>query len=160
MWQVNLKGGDVMESLRSMVLLIILACLSIACSLTAAEESTMPTVTNAQLEASAIATQAWLDKIDKGQYGESWDNGADLLKLTMTKDDWQKLLEKTRKPLGAVKSRQVSDQRVAKNPKGLPAGDYIVMVYKTTFAKKANATELVTLFLQEGEWRVLTYQIG
>lgn len=120
----------------------------------------MPTVSNAQLEASAMATQAWLDKIDKGHYGESWDSASDLLKLTMTKDDWQKLLEKTRKPLGALKSRQVVDQRIAKDPKGLPAGDYIVMVYKTTFAKKADATELVTLFFQDGSWHVLTYQIG
>lgn len=149
-----------MKNLRWLAMLAILPCLTIGGSLNAAEESKMTTVPNAQLEASAMATQAWLDKVDKGHYGESWDNASELLKLTMTKDDWEKLMEKTRKPLGAVKSRQVVDQRVAKNPKGLPAGDYIVMVYKTVFAKKADATELVTLFLQDGSWHVLTYQIG
>lgn len=118
----------------------------------------MQTQSNPQLEASAKASQAWLEKIDKGHYGESWDTASDLLKMTVTKEDWQQLMTKTRHSLGAVKSRQIVDQRTAKDPKGLPAGDYIVMVYKTSFANKPESNELVTLILQGGQWRVLTYQ--
>lgn len=110
------------------------------------------------LQVSAMASQAWLTLLDKNQYAQSWDQTSALTKLTVNKDDWIQILEKTRKPLGSVTSRQVMDQRIAKDPSGLPKGDYMVMFYKTVFSHKTGF-ELVTLFLEDGQWRVLTYQV-
>ena len=111
------------------------------------------------LQASAKASQDWLLLVDKNNYAESWNQSATLTKLTVSKDEWVTILEKTRKPLGSVKSREVADQRTAQDPSGLPKGEYIVMFYKTAFSHKPAAFELVTLYLEEGEWRVLTYQV-
>lgn len=115
---------------------------------------------NATLEASAKASLAWVALLDKGKYAESWEDSATLMKLTVNKDDWIKVLDKSRKPLGNVVSREVIDQRVANDPQGLPKGEYIVMFYKTTFGHKSMAYELVTLLLEDGKWRVLTYHVS
>lgn len=114
---------------------------------------------NGNLEAGAITTKAWLEIVDSGQYDKSWDETANQTKLTASKKEWHKILDKTRKPLGSVKSRKVADIRTAKDPHNLLPGDYLVMIYKTSFANKESAYELVTLYLQDGQWRVLTYQI-
>jgi hypothetical protein len=117
-------------------------------------------VSDASLEASAKAALAWVAMLDKGQYGESWEDSATLMKLTVNKDDWVRVMDKTRKPLGSVSSREVVDQRVANDPQGLPKGEYIVMFYKTAFAHKPMAYELVTLLMEDGKWRVLTYHVN
>lgn len=110
------------------------------------------------LEASAMTSKAWLDLIDKGQYGASWDESSFLMKRTIKRGEWEQAMTMTRKPLGNVTSRQVADQRTAKNPHGLLPGDYMVMFYNTSFSHKSNGHELVTLFFENGQWRVLTYQ--
>lgn len=114
---------------------------------------------NPDLAASSSATQAWLGVVDKGDYKGSWNQASKILKATMSADEWTHYLDTVRKPLGTPSGRQVLDQRTAKDPKGLPAGDYMVMLYNTTFANKPRK-ELVTLVKeQDGQWRVLTYQI-
>lgn len=115
---------------------------------------------DATLQASAKASLGWLALLDKGKYGESWEDSATLMKLTVSKDDWIKVMDKSRKPLGNVVSREVIDQRVANDPQGLPKGEYIVMFYKTTFGHKTMAYELVTLLIEDGKWRVLTYHVS
>jgi hypothetical protein len=115
---------------------------------------------DATAEASAKASETWVKLLDNGKYGESWDDSATLMKLTIPKDEWINVLNKTRKPLGMVNSREVIDQRVANDPQGLPKGEYIVMFYKTTFGHKSMAYELVTLMIEDGKWRVLTYHVN
>jgi hypothetical protein len=114
---------------------------------------------SAMLQASAAASLEWLNLVDAGKYAESWDAASPLMKLAMPKNSWEKVMQQTRKPLGAVKKREVLDQRTAQNPHGMPAGDYIVMFYKTAFSQKPEAFELVTLYLQNGKWHVVTYQV-
>ncbi|HEV8052902.1 MAG TPA: DUF4019 domain-containing protein [Parachlamydiaceae bacterium] len=111
------------------------------------------------LKASSVASQAWLTFVDQNKYAESWDKASTLTKLTVAKDEWVQILEKTRKPLGSMTSRQIMDQRTAIDPDGMPKGKYIVMFYKTVFSHK-TAFELVTLYLEEGQWSVLTYQVN
>lgn len=112
-----------------------------------------------QLQAGEITSKAWLNIVDKGEYNKSWDEMSSITRNTVKKNEWEKILTKTRKPLGAVKTRDVVDIRSATNPKNLPAGSYMVMIYKTSFATKSDVHELVTLFLQDGQWHVLTYQL-
>lgn len=112
------------------------------------------------LKASAEAGLAWVAVIDAGKYEEAWDKGALTLKLRIPIKSWIAILEATRKPLGSVLSRNLVDQRTAQNPSGLPAGDYMVLIYRTDFATKKGVPELVTLVLEsDGKWRGLTYQV-
>lgn len=124
---------------------------------TSKDEVALPTDGN--LQAAAIASKVWLEDVDNNKYEKSWDEASSITKGTMSRDEWNKMLNKIRKPLGSVKSREVVDLRVATSPKNLPSGEYVVMIYKTAFANKPSTYELVTLFLQGGQWQVVTYQI-
>lgn len=138
---------------------LVIGLVSLLPQLCIATTPTTNTPPKGNLESSAIASKTWLEIVDRSQYSESWDKSSGLMKLTIPKDEWIELMNTTRKPLGGVSSRQVLDQRVAKNPHGLPPGDYMVMYYKTAFSTKPDAKELVTLYSEDGDWRVLTYQI-
>jgi len=111
------------------------------------------------MTASSDAAASWLALLDKGNYGESWDQADALFRLTVPKRDWTALMEKIRKPLGRVISREILDQRVAADPQGLPPGDYMVLIYNTSFSNKSSAHELVTLKQENKKWKVLTYQV-
>jgi len=123
------------------------------------QQNVDPAFSQAGLHASAAASLAWLGLVDRGDYGKSWDVASALMKLTVPKDEWMTIMTKVRKPLGSARSREVLDQRTAKDPAGLPKGDYMVMFYKTQFSTK-TANELVTLYLEDGTWTVLTYQVN
>jgi hypothetical protein len=116
-------------------------------------------VVNPDLEASAIAAQYWLQLMDAGRYTDSWSQGAKTFQLTISQSEWDRAMNGLRKPLGSVLSRQLAEQRTAKDPKGLPAGDYMVLFYRSSFQNRPEANELVTMVKEsDGVWRVLTYQ--
>ena len=111
------------------------------------------------LKKSETSALNWLKLVDEGKYGQSWDKGAFTFKLRIPKKVWVQLMDSTRKPLGSVQNRTLADQRESLNPEGLPEGDYMVVVFKTTFAKNQSGHELLTLVLEsDNQWRVLTYQ--
>lgn len=108
-------------------------------------------------DTASVAAQ-WLKLIDDGKYGDSWDFGSKTFQFTIKRDEWVKAQEKLRQPLGKLSSRKLIEQRTAKNPKGLPAGDYMVLYYKSSFSNRPEANELVTMVREsDGNWRVLTY---
>jgi len=104
------------------------------------------------------AASKWLELVDKGMYDASWDHASIIMQNTISKKEWDKVLNATRKPMGTVTSRHLLDQRPATNPHGLPAGDYMVIFYQTNFSRKPDSKELLTLYLEGNEWKVLTYQ--
>ncbi|HEY4832201.1 MAG TPA: DUF4019 domain-containing protein [Waddliaceae bacterium] len=126
--------------------------------LTAATQT--DTIINPDLQASAEAAEGWFKLIDRENYDQSWDKSSATLQLLVPKKDWRKLMEGIRKPLGTMKSRQIIEQRPAKDPAGLPKGDYMVLVYKSSFSSKPSANELVTMVKEsDGRWKSLTYQV-
>lgn len=132
-----------------------LFCLSM--NINAKEEGKM----QKNITVSQEETLEWLKVLDEGKYSDSWDKGSLMFRNTIQKDEWIKAMDKLRKPLGAVVNRSNLDIRTSKDPKGLPAGDYMVYFYKTSFAHQKEAFELVTLVQEsDGEWRVLTYQVN
>lgn len=112
------------------------------------------------VKAAGNASQSWLALVDKQQYAEAWEQSSSLMKNTLDVDSWKQIMLHSRELLGVVESREIADERVAKDPKGLPPGDYMVLFYKTAFKNKVNAYELVTLFFENGVWRVVTYQVN
>ncbi len=116
------------------------------------------TLKDSDVEKGYQASLSWLALLDKENYSESWDQSSSLMKSTIENQSWNQILQQTRKNLGKVISRTIVDKRIAKNPKDLPPGNYLVMVYKTQFKNKASALELVTLFLENDQWRTVTYQ--
>lgn len=108
-------------------------------------------------QASLISAQAWLNLVDNGRYEESWDQGSSMLRRSVTKNEWKEILNVMRKSLGTVSRRAVVQQLPAQNPKNLPRGKYMVILYQTSFSSKSNVQELLTLSFESGQWKVITY---
>ncbi len=112
------------------------------------------------MEAGVDAGVKWVKLVDDVQYEASWENGSTLMKLKMPKENWVAGLQQLRRPLGTMTERKLADVRSAKDPKGLPAGDYMVLVYQTDFSDGKGRGELLTLVHENGkDWKVFTYQV-
>jgi hypothetical protein len=116
---------------------------------------------HATAEPTALAAaESWLDTVDKGDFGKSWDDAATTFKAVITRGDWDKALQSVRQPLGKVISRKITFQRRTKTLPGAPDGDYVTIQYETAFENKANAFETVTPMLdKDGQWRVSGYYV-
>jgi hypothetical protein len=115
----------------------------------------------AAMEQKAVETaDPWLALVDGGQYSRSWDSTADYFKLMVGRKDFINVLNETRKPLGEVKSRVLQSKQYRPSLPGAPDGHYVVMQYKTSFAKGKPVIETVTPMLdKDKKWRVSGYYI-
>lgn len=105
------------------------------------------------------SVMTWLEGIDAGHYGESWDQTAPLFQQRLSREDWRDALNKARQPLGAVLARDESAVEDHTSLPGAPDGEYRVITYETRYVNKAHAVETVTLRKVAGEWRVIGYFI-
>ena len=107
-------------------------------------------------EAQAAAAQ-WFVLVDAGNYEQSWDEGASLLKQGITRSQWKGALDSVRAPLGAVTNRQLRNVRYSTSLPGSPTGEYAVLEYRTAFGG-ASATETLTMSKEsDGIWRAAGY---
>jgi len=106
------------------------------------------------------AASDWLKLVDSGDYAQSWDNGATIFKNAVAKEQWQKILEGNRAPLGSVASRKLKSAEYTMQLPGAPDGEYYVIEYASTFANNKSVIETVTPVLDtDGKWRVAVYVI-
>jgi hypothetical protein len=104
--------------------------------------------------------ESWLEVVDKGDYGKSWDQSAGLFKEAVAKAEWEKSLDIARTPLGENESRKMRSAKFATSLPGAPDGEYVVIQYDAVFANKESATETVTPMKDtDGNWRVSGYYI-
>jgi hypothetical protein len=112
------------------------------------------------VEEAVKAAESWLALVDTGEYGKSWDLSAELFKGALTREKWVQTLEGTRGPLGNLVSRKVKSRQYATSLPGAPDGEYVVIQFSTSFAKKKSAIETVTPMKDpDGVWRVSGYYI-
>jgi hypothetical protein len=103
----------------------------------------------------------WLDMIDKGMYGPSWEETAFFFQNRVTRDQWKKTLERTRKPLGKPLSRELKTIFHKESIPDLPRGEYIIIEFETSFINKKILTETVIPVLEkDGRWKVTRYLIN
>jgi Protein of unknown function (DUF4019) len=105
------------------------------------------------------AAQSWLAFIDAGLYGESWDAAAKVFQGAITREQWASTLANVRGPLGKRGTRGTKSAEMRTSLPGAPDGKYVVVQFKTSFAKKKDAVETVTCYLEEGAWMVSGYFI-
>ena len=111
-------------------------------------------------EQATAAARDWLTVIDAGEYGKSWDEAAAVLKQNITKAQWERAAGTVRKQTGALKSRELQSAQPAHELPGVPAGDYVVLTYRSSFADVPAATETVTPMREaDGTWRVAGYRV-
>ena len=105
------------------------------------------------------AALVWLEKVDAGAYGTSWDEGAEFFRKALTRENWEKALVAVRTPLGAVVNRKVRSVAYAKNLPNAPEGDYVVIQFQTQFGERLFVETVTPMKEPDGRWRVSGYYI-
>ncbi|HEY1657481.1 MAG TPA: DUF4019 domain-containing protein [Candidatus Sulfotelmatobacter sp.] len=106
------------------------------------------------------SAERWLELVDSGKFGESWDASASLFKAAVTREQWEHMLHATREPLGKLQSRKLKSATYTKSLPGAPDGEYVVIRYDSSFEHKQSAVETITPMLdKDGIWRVSGYYI-
>jgi Protein of unknown function (DUF4019) len=115
---------------------------------------------SANEKAGIAAAQAWVGLIDEGQYAESWNEAAPVFQGAVPEQKWADSLNKVRKPLGSLVSRNLKSTQEVGHMSGAPDGKYVVMQFDTSFANKQSAIETVTVGPEEdGQWKASGYYI-
>jgi hypothetical protein len=121
--------------------------------------STATVTTKAVMEA-ITSERAWLGVVDSGQYGQSWDEAAALFKQHISKSQWEKAVGSVRAQTGLLKMRELQSMAVEHQLPEAPEGDYVVLVYRSSFATISSATETITAMRDpDGHWRVAGYRV-
>jgi hypothetical protein len=117
------------------------------------------------LKSAAVAAMLpWLQGIDAGHYGESWQQAAGSFRKALTEEQWIAALDGARKPLGACSKRELASamyQTDVPQPGGKPLhGQFVVAQFKTSFANLFAAIETVCFEREaDGAWRASGYYI-
>jgi len=103
----------------------------------------------------------WLNEVDEGKYEESWNDAAEYFKKAVKKEQWVQCLQAVRKPLGNLVSRELKNSTYRTSLPGAPDGQYVVILFQTSFENKKSAIETVTPMMdKDGNWRVSGYYIN
>lgn len=106
------------------------------------------------------AARAWLDLVDSGQYGASWDQAASAFQLSVSRPAWESRIRSLRAPLGPVRARTLKWANYTETLPTLLSGQYVVLEYETRFENRASAAETVTPVQDEnGTWKVSGYYL-
>jgi len=139
---------------RRRALLVVLACCLSATGIGSALAQD-PRATAAQREA-----RSWLELTDRGDALASWRATGKQFQSAISADKWADSLKQVRSPLGAVVERTLLSTEFATSFQGAPDGDYVLLVFRSSFAKKIDSRETVTLEHEaDGAWRVIGYFI-
>jgi hypothetical protein len=102
----------------------------------------------------------WLGLIDAGDFGESWNQAGGFLQKQVKKQEWVKTLEVVRKPLGKVLSRILDRLEKREELPGVPDGQYVLLMFKTSLSNKKNTMEQLALrYKPKQGWKVVGYFI-
>ena len=130
----------------------VVCLLVVACNVLGADE---------EKEAAAVkAAEQWLTLVDEGRYSESWQEAAGYFRSAVGKEQWKQAMQAARKPLGKLVSRKAGSTTFKTSLPGAPDGEYVIIVFETSFENKKAAVETVTPMVDEdGKWRVSGYFI-
>jgi hypothetical protein len=131
--------------------------LALACWLGAASLSAVAGEAEDVANAMAAANK-WLALTDTGKYAESWDNAATALKTAVTKEQWQAALTQARKPMGAVKSRELMKSAQPLKVTNAPVGEFVAIQFVTMFETGPELVESIAPMRErDGTWKVSGY---
>ena len=116
---------------------------------------------NSMKESAAVSSaENWLNMIDEGKYSSSWKEAAELFRNAIKQEQWEQSLQAVRKPLGKLITRKLKTKTYTTALPGVPDGEYVVIVFETSFENKKSAVETVTPMKdRDGKWRVSGYYI-
>lgn len=102
---------------------------------------------------------AWLENVDAGGYGSSWDDAGELFRKAVARDAWEKTLANVRAPLGLPAQRKVRAVNYTRTLPGAPEGEYVVIQYQTLYGERSVIETVTPAKEPDGRWRVTGYFI-
>ena len=106
------------------------------------------------------AMQAWLKLVDEGAYTQSWAEACQYFKGMVKQDQWEQAMKGARQPLGKLLSRNLKSAEYKTSLPGAPDGEFVVIMFETSFENKKSAIETVTAMLEkDGTWKAAGYFI-
>jgi len=121
----------------------------------------VPAAAQTPAEDAARAMTAWLQVIDQGRYAESWNGLAAPVRGMLTAEQWDATLRQARAPFsGTVAGRVAEVAEPIPQPQGAPPGEYVRLVFLTSFSGGASARETVVGMREEDTWRGAGYFIA
>jgi hypothetical protein len=106
------------------------------------------------------SSQDWVALVDSGQYAESWKSAAAAFRSAVPEEKWESSMKTTRGPLGKLQTRRLDTAKYTTILPGVPAGDYVVLLFESSFEHKAVAQETVIVTREKDKvWRVAGYYI-
>jgi hypothetical protein len=115
---------------------------------------------NPAIEAAKTTAAGWLRLVDAQDIEGSWERTSSAFKSAVTVAQWSQALASVRRPLGALRQREVKAEEFKTSLPGAPDGKYVLLQYQSTFENKAAAVETVTVVLDpDGAWKVVGYFI-
>jgi hypothetical protein len=109
-------------------------------------------------EAQQVA-RTWLALSDKLDADAAYSAAGPKFRGALTLDRWREAVRVVRAPLGALEQRTVQNTSFQRKLVGFPDGDYAMIVFRTSFAAKPVARELVSLERVDNRWVVVGYVI-
>lgn len=103
------------------------------------------------------AAKAFLHLVDTGQYAESWQISARLLREKVTREEWVAKLTGARARSGALVKREEKSVSYSTTAQDSPDGEYILIIYDSRFQKVESIEEYVTVMLDGDRWKVAGY---
>jgi len=110
-------------------------------------------------DAAVASAEEWLALVDAKEYRKSWQEAAPIFKESVNENKWEEMVASVRGPLGAMESRVLLGAQFTNSLPGAPAGEYVVIQFKTDFANKPGAIETITPMKAGDSWLVSGYFI-
>ena len=119
------------------------------------------TDTAAAIAEAETAALSWLDMLDAGDFGQSWDSAAAAFKSAVTKAQWEQAARSARAPFEPLGARTVRSAAFHTDLPNAPPGRYVVLQFETAARDGQTVIETVTPMQDpDGRWRVSGYYIA
>lgn len=97
------------------------------------------------------AAHAWLQLLDAGSYGESWDAASSFWQADHTREKTAQVLKALHAPLRPIVSRKLKAAEFLV----VPDGDCVHIQFESEFANKGHHIETLDMLREKnGEWKV------
>ncbi len=96
----------------------------------------------------------FLGYLDHGRYADSYSYTGMLIRNQLDREAFASKVEQARANAGALQSRELVDAGYTTSVPDAPQGQYVVLHYHSSFAKRPDTLETLTLALAKGYWRV------
>lgn len=113
-----------------------------------------------EVRSAAHAAEAWLRRVDDGDFQEAWVSGASALQISASPQRLEAVIEDGRGHFEAPAARWLIGYRVVADPPGAARGRYVILRYRAHPTEGAPLLETITTKLEGQTWRVVGYDAG